>query len=86
MPQCAEILEMLSGYLDRDLPAETCREIEAHLESCSSCGQEAEALRRTVALCREYRGGTLPGPLAECRQEELRAAFARVLERMRGSS
>lgn len=83
MPECTEIVAMLSEYLDRDLPPETCSAIEAHLRSCSSCHNAAESLQTTVELCRRFRSEDLPAPLRPEKEQELRGAFERVLRSMR---
>jgi hypothetical protein len=74
---------MLSDYLDRDLPGETCAAIDAHLRSCRDCAGQAESLKHTVDLCRRFRSDDRPGPLPAGKQHELRTAFERVLETMR---
>ena len=84
MPDCAEIVALLSDYLDRDLPPESCAVVEAHLESCSHCGQEVENLRKTVALCREYRSESRPGPMPAARRQELKDAFRKALSGIEG--
>jgi anti-sigma factor RsiW len=74
---------MLSDYLDRDLPPETCAAIAAHLQQCTRCGKAADALRKTVDVCRQYRAENLPGPLPETKQQEMKAAFQKALDEMR---
>jgi predicted anti-sigma-YlaC factor YlaD len=68
MHDCDTIVEMLSEYLDRDLPPDTCAAIDAHLRTCRDCGNAAADLRRTVDLCRQFRVEDKPGPLADVRQ------------------
>ena len=82
MPDCAEIVALLSDYLDRDLPPTTCDVIDAHLNRCPDCGQAAVSLRRTVDLCRQFRSEDQPGPLSPFKQEELRSAFKKALASM----
>jgi anti-sigma factor RsiW len=79
MPECREIVELLSSYLDRDLPPDTCSTVDAHLQSCPDCQDTADGLRRTVALCRDFRAKDRPGPLDAEQQQELRAAFEKAL-------
>jgi predicted anti-sigma-YlaC factor YlaD len=86
MPECGEIVSMLSDYLDRDLPADTCVAIARHLESCRSCGMAADELRSTVDLCRQYRLTGAPGPLPRDKQEQLREVFERTLSEMKKGS
>lgn len=82
MPECAEVVSLLSDYLNRELPPDTCSVLDAHLQSCSACRDKASELRQTVSLCRQFRAQDLPTPLAEERREELRSAFERVLRGM----
>ena len=83
MPECNEVVAMLSDYLDRDLPPETCATITRHLESCSACGVATEELRSTVNLCRQYRMESKPGPLPREKQDELRRVFQKTLSQMK---
>ena len=82
MRNCDEIVALLSEYLDRDLPPEACTAVETHLASCTRCGEEADALRRTVGLCREYRNENRPGPLPVDKHEEMIAVFRKALSSM----
>ena len=34
---CKQIFAMLSEYLDAQLPAKNCRELERHLKGCRPC-------------------------------------------------
>lgn len=81
--ECNEVVAMLSEYLDRDLPPETCSTIQRHLMSCPNCGAAEASLRRTVDLCRNFRMESRPGPLPPDKHGEMKAAFQRVLEQMR---
>ena len=83
MPECTQIVKMLSAYLDRDLPPDTCSSIEAHLQSCPNCEQTAAGLRRTVALCRDFRTSDKPGPLNPEKHQELLQAFEKALLALR---
>ena len=83
MPDCDEIVALLSEYLDRDLPPGMCAAIDAHLAVCENCENTAASLRRTVDLCRQFRAEDQPGPLLPGKKEELRSAFEKALESMR---
>lgn len=54
-PRCKQIFAALSEYLDGDLPAKTCRELERHLKDCKSCLAYLENLKTTIQACRKYR-------------------------------
>ncbi len=51
---CKKIFAALSEYLDGDLPARNCRELERHLAGCKPCLAYLESLRATAAACRRY--------------------------------
>jgi len=82
---CKEVFELLSQYLDMELPPEACREIEGHLAGCPPCVEFAESLRRTVDLCHEYEPGVMPAPLSESARSELQRAWDRMLAARRAS-
>jgi predicted anti-sigma-YlaC factor YlaD len=76
---CRRIAEMLSEYLDFELPPQACAEIEQHLAGCAPCIDFAESLKRTVALCRQYQPGTMPQPMSERARGDLEQAWRRML-------
>ena len=79
MQNCQEVLALLSDYLDFDLPAEACQEIEHHLAECSPCEEFAESLRKTVELCRTFEPKTMPGPMSAAARADLENAWKKML-------
>lgn len=77
--KCKEIFALLSDYLNLELPPDACREIEGHLEGCVPCIEFAESLRKTVALCREYKPNAMPGPLSQTARTDLQQAWRKML-------
>jgi RNA polymerase sigma-70 factor (ECF subfamily) len=77
---CKEVFALLTGYLDLELPADTCAEVEAHLADCPPCIEFAESLRKTVELCRRYQPAELPTPLGDQARTELMAAYRKMLD------
>ena len=47
---CQALLGTLSEYIDGELPAELCKEIEKHLEGCDNCRVVLNTTRRTIDL------------------------------------
>lgn len=47
---CQALLGSLSEYIDGELPADLCREIERHLEGCDNCRVVLNTTRRTIDL------------------------------------
>lgn len=77
--KCKEIFALLSDYLNLELPAEACREIESHLAGCSPCVEFTESLRKTVELCRRYPPSEMPPPLGDRARQELMEAYQKML-------
>jgi anti-sigma factor RsiW len=80
---CKDVFELLSQYLDMELPPEACREIEGHLAGCPPCVEFAESLRRTVALCHKYEPGVMPAPLSESARGDMLSAWNKMLNARR---
>ncbi len=78
---CKQIFELLSDYLDLDLPPDACAEIEAHLAGCPPCVEFMESLRKTVELCRRYQPAELPVSLSQHLREQLRQTYEAALAR-----
>lgn len=47
---CKALLGSLSEYIDGDLPAELCAELEKHLEGCDNCRIVLNTTKRTIDL------------------------------------
>ena len=47
---CREVLELITGYLDGALPADTLAAVEAHLSKCDGCTRMLAQFRRTIEL------------------------------------
>lgn len=58
--ECREHFIRISEYLDGELDADLCKEIEAHLEQCPDCQNCLESLKRTIALCKDGARETIP--------------------------
>ena len=52
---CNELLEQLSDYIDGELEATLCAELESHLAECSNCRVMVDTVRKTITL---YHGQT----------------------------
>ncbi|MGA2878141.1 MAG: zf-HC2 domain-containing protein [Bryobacteraceae bacterium] len=77
--KCKEVFALLSDYLNLELPADVCAEIEGHLAGCAPCIEFAESLRKTVELCRGYRPAELPEPIGTQAREQLIQAYQKML-------
>jgi len=52
--RCKQIFAKLSEFLDGELAAKDCRQLERHLEGCPPCVAYLESLKATVEACRKY--------------------------------
>jgi len=57
---CKEMVGSLSDYIDGDLEAELCAEIEQHMAGCGNCRVVVDTLNKTVSLYREYGREPIP--------------------------
>ncbi len=62
---CQALLGTLSEYIDGELPAELCREIEKHLEGCDNCRVVLNTTKRTIDLVRVPMDEDVPADIRE---------------------
>jgi anti-sigma factor RsiW len=48
--RCRELLGQLNDYVDGELAAELCRDLEQHMADCSDCQVVFDTLTKTIAL------------------------------------
>ena len=58
---CKELLSQVSEYVDGELEAALCAELEAHLADCPDCRVMVDTLRRTISLYHAQPAPDLPG-------------------------
>jgi anti-sigma factor RsiW len=68
---CREVVELLSSYLDGELPASLRARVEAHLAACDGCTMVVDELRETIRLT----GALTEDRLTEAQAATLLAAF-----------
>ena len=68
---CQEVVELVTAYLERALPADETTLFEQHLNLCEGCVSYVEQMRGTIAATGRVAGDDLP---AEAR-DRLLAAF-----------
>ena len=76
---CRKIFAQLSEYLDMELPADACQEMDTHMAGCEPCAAFTQSLRKTIELCREYQPKELPGPMARDARRKLLEAYQKML-------
>jgi RNA polymerase sigma-70 factor (ECF subfamily) len=80
---CKKMFALLYEYLDMELPAGACRDMEAHMAGCTPCKDFTESLKKTIELCRRYRAQEMPGPIANDAREKLLEAYQKMLAERR---
>ncbi len=76
--ECVALFAKLSEYLDGELEAGACADIDGHLTDCDRCQEFLESLRRAVAHVASLQAPELP----ENFKRDILSAYARA----RGSS
>ncbi len=57
---CHDLLGQLSDYIDGDLEAALCAQLEAHLAECPDCRVMVDTMRKTIILYRSQPPAELP--------------------------
>jgi anti-sigma factor RsiW len=57
---CQEILKHISDYVDGELEAALCAELEAHLAGCRNCRVMVDTVRKTITLYHAQPPADLP--------------------------
>ena len=73
-PECREMLERLSEYIDGELPEADARRFDSHVSDCAPCVAFVTSLRRTVALLRRTPGAVITAE----QKRELMETYARL--------
>ncbi len=76
---CKEVFGALSEYLDRELTADSCAEIEKHLSDCPPCIEFLNSLKKTIGLCKDCTPKEPPPPLRPEAREKMLAAYKAYL-------
>jgi anti-sigma factor RsiW len=62
---CRELLDQLSEYVDGELEAALCIELEAHLAHCTNCRVMVDTLRKTITLYHAQVSAELPAEVED---------------------
>ena len=62
---CRELLDQLSEYIDGELEASLCTELEAHLAHCANCRVMVDTLRKTITLYHAQAPAELPSEVED---------------------
>lgn len=84
---CEKYRALLSEFMDRELDAALCREIEEHLENCPGCQKEMKLLQITVLSVKNLQNPPAPAHfLSRLRQRIERETNAPVAGIWRGAA
>jgi anti-sigma factor RsiW len=61
--RCCDIVRLLADYLEHQLPPDTQRELDQHLQKCSRCVAQLRTYQSTISLLRSLREEELPPEL-----------------------
>jgi RNA polymerase sigma-70 factor (ECF subfamily) len=81
--RCRELFRELSDYLDGELDASLCRELEEHLADCQSCRAFVKSLEQTVERLRSQQAPALNPRTAGKLRATVEAEYRRVLQESR---
>jgi anti-sigma factor (TIGR02949 family) len=62
---CSELLEHLNDYVDGELSASLCAELEVHLAECPNCRVMVDTVRKTITLYHAQAAKALPSDVEE---------------------
>lgn len=63
--ECRKLLKDLSSYIDGDLDAALCQEIQQHMVECDKCRVVVDTLRKTVLLYHDLPPEPMPEDIEE---------------------
>jgi RNA polymerase sigma-70 factor (ECF subfamily) len=81
LPNCPDVLTLLSKKLENDVSPDLCAEMERHVDGCPHCKGLCDSLKRTLAVCKSFPSPSVPPEV----QESLRKAVQEALDE-RGSA
>lgn len=75
--QCPEIVAMFSRYLEGEIGAAECEEMDRHVAACDRCRAACASLRHTLSLCRTTASAEVPVEIQNLVRKALRDLAAR---------
>jgi anti-sigma factor RsiW len=81
MSECESIFEVLSEYLDGELPDADCAALEQHIRDCAPCVEFVESLRKSIRLGKQFRPREPVPPLSPETKQKLKNAYELALKK-----
>jgi anti-sigma factor RsiW len=72
---CKRILEELNLYIDGELDAELCKQLEAHLKDCERCRIVLDTTKKTIQFYRNETPMELPAGVRERLHDAVRSRW-----------
>jgi anti-sigma factor RsiW len=72
---CKRILEELNLYIDGELEAELCKQLETHLKDCERCRIVLDTTKKTIQFYRDEAPMELPDGVRERLHEAVRSRW-----------
>jgi anti-sigma factor RsiW len=72
MSECRKHIQDIADYIDGELDAKLCSELEAHLKDCANCRLMVDTLKKTVILCKDGQREELPESIREKLKDAVR--------------
>ena len=73
-PDCEKVHRLLGDYLDDELKAVVCEELERHMGECPDCRVHVDSVKKVIRLYREASEQGLPVDIRIRLQDVLKAA------------
>lgn len=73
---CPEVVAIFSRHLEGEIDADTCAEMERHVQACARCRGACDSLRQTLAMCSATRTATVPPEVQRAVRSALHQALA----------
>ncbi len=75
---CPEVPVLFSRYLEGEISADLCAEMQRHIEHCARCREDCASLQRTLQVCRTTRSPQVPESLQQSIRRQVRKLIAEL--------
>jgi anti-sigma factor RsiW len=72
MRECNKHIQEIADYIDGELDAKLCDDIEDHLKDCKNCRLMVDTLKQTVILCKDGEKEELPESISSKLNEAIK--------------
>ena len=83
--KCEDLLALLNDYVDGDVAASVCADLERHLAGCNPCHVVVDNIRKTITLYKAGQPYELPAGFHERLHTALRQRWVQTHPAERGA-